>query len=269
MLAIAIDLARQAGDLLRRGHNAGALAVANKSSAVDLVTEFDLASERLIANGLRGHFADHAIYGEESGGTLPTAGPVWVIDPLDGTTNFAHGYPLFSVTLALLVDGQPELGVTYDPLRDDLFWAQRGQGAWRGDQRLHVSPAVDLGASLLATGFPYDRASTADNNLAEFSHFMPQTRGVRRGGSAALDIAWVAAGWLDGYWERNIEVWDLAAGVLMVREAGGVATTYSGRPWQPGDRNAVAANSVLHLALLHGLQTARRGLPDLADPHPG
>lgn len=264
MLDIAIDLARRAGDLLRRGHQQGAGQVASKSSAVDLVTEFDLASERLISDGLRQRCPGHAIYGEESGGALPAAGPVWVIDPLDGTTNFAHGYPVFSVTLALLVDGQPELGVTYDPLRDDLFWAQRGQGAWRGERRLHVSSAATLGTSLLATGFPYDRAATADNNLAEFSHLMPRTRGVRRGGSAALDIAWVAAGWLDGYWERRIELWDVATGVLLVREAGGQVSSYSGRPWQPGDRNVVAANSVLHPELWQSLQTARNGLPALS-----
>jgi myo-inositol-1(or 4)-monophosphatase len=261
MLDVAIDLARQAGELLRQGHRNGAGAVASKASAVDLVTEFDLASERLITDGLRRHCPGHAIFGEETGEALPAAGPVWVVDPLDGTTNFAHGYPVFSVTLALLVDGRPELGVTYDPLRDDLFWAQRGQGAWRGQRRLQVSTTAELGASLLATGFAYDRASNADNNLAEFSHFVPRTRGVRRGGSAALDIAWVAAGWLDGYWERGIQVWDMVAGVLLVNEAGGVVTSYSGRPWQATDRNVLAANSVLHRMLMQGLQTARQGLP--------
>jgi len=263
MLDVAIDLARQAGELLRQGHQNGAGPIASKGSAVDLVTQFDLASERLITDGLRGRFPDHAIFGEETGETLPAAGPVWVVDPLDGTTNFAHGYPLFSVTLALLVDGQPELGVTYDPLRDDLFWAQRGQGAWRDERRLHVSTTTEPGASLLATGFAYDRASNADNNLAEFSHFVPRTRGVRRGGSAALDMAWVAAGWLDGYWERGIHVWDLAAGVLLIREAGGVVTDYSGRPWQPADRNVVAANTVLHSILLQGLHSARQDFPAL------
>jgi myo-inositol-1(or 4)-monophosphatase len=265
MLDFVIDLARQAGDLLRRGHQNGAVSITNKSSAVDLVTEYDLASERLLVDGLRSRFPDHAIYGEESGGALQATGPQWVIDPLDGTTNFAHGYPVFCVTLALLIDGQPELGVTYDPLRDDLFWAQRGQGAWRGQQRLRVSSTPTLDVSLLATGFAYDRASNADNNLAESAYFVTKTRGVRRSGSAALEIAWVAAGWLDGYWERGIQVWDLAAGVLMVREAGGLATTYSGRPWQPGDRNVATANGVLHQALLQGVQTARQGLPALAD----
>lgn len=264
MLTIAIDLARQAGELLRRGHRDGARQIASKGSAVDLVTEIDLASERLITAGLRQRFPDHAIFGEETGDALPAAGPVWVVDPLDGTTNFAHGYPVFSVTLALLVDGEPQLGVTYDPLRDDLFWAQRGQGAWRGQRRLRSSRTTELSASLLATGFAYDRATNPDNNLAEFSAFVPQCRGVRRGGSAALDIAWVAAGWLDGYWERGIQVWDVAAGVLLVHEAGGTVTTYSGQPWQPCDRNVVAANSVLHPSLLQGLQIARQDLPALS-----
>lgn len=263
MLATAIDLARQAGELLRQGHRDGARQIASKGSAVDLVTEVDLASERLITTGLRQRFPAHAIFGEETGDVLPADGPVWVVDPLDGTTNFAHGYPVFCVTLALLVDGRPELGVTYDPLRDDLFWAQRGQGAWRGQRRLRSSATAELGASLLATGFAYDRASNPDNNLAEFSAFVPKCRGVRRGGSAALDIAWVAAGWLDGYWERGIHVWDVAAGVLLVHEAGGIVTTYGGQPWQPTDRNVVASNRVLHTALLQGLQSARRDLPAL------
>ncbi len=263
MLATAIDLVRQAGNLLRQGHSNGAGRTVSKSSAVDLVTEYDLASERLITAGLRQHFPDYAVLGEESAHTLPESGPVWVIDPLDGTTNFAHGFPVFSISLALLVDRQPTLGVVYDPLRDDLFWAQRGQGAWRGEQRLHVASSFSLATSLLATGFPYDRATAADNNLAEFSYFMPRTRGVRRAGSAALDMAWVAAGWLNGYWERGVQVWDIAAAILMVQEAGGVVTTYAGRPWQPGDRTVVAASNEVHELLLHGLAEARRGLPAL------
>ncbi|MFZ2487200.1 MAG: inositol monophosphatase family protein [Anaerolineae bacterium] len=259
MLATAINLVRAAGDLLRQGHYNGSGRAASKSSAVDLVTEYDLASERLITAGLRQHFPDYAILGEEGDHTLPAAGPVWVIDPVDGTTNFAHGFPVFSISLALLVDRQPELGVVYDPLRDDLFWAQRGQGAWRGERRLQVAPSSSLESSLLATGFPYDRASNADNNLAEFSYFMPRTRGVRRAGSAALDMAWVAAGWVNGYWERGVQVWDMAAAVLMVSEAGGLVTTYSGRPWQPGDRTVVGAHSTVHALLLNGIAEARGG----------
>ena len=263
MLNFAISLAHQAGELLRQGHARGVEIVATKQSAVDLVTEVDLASDRLIVEGLRDRFPDHAILSEESGENLPERGPVWVVDPLDGTTNFAHGYPVFSVTLALLIDREVELGVVYDPLRDDTFWAQRGQGAWRNSSRIQVSTTAELGRSLLATGFAYDRASNPDNNLAEFGYFMPKTRGVRRAGSAALDIAFTAAGWLDGYWEKGLNVWDTAAGILLAREAGGIATTYGGRPWQAGDRTVVVSNGVLHNTLISGLRHARLELPEL------
>lgn len=263
MLTFAINLAHQAGDLLRQGHARGVDTIITKQSAVDLVTEVDLASDRLISESLRERFPDHAILTEESSRDLPERGLVWVVDPLDGTTNFAHGYPVFSVTLALLIDREIELGVIYDPLRDETFWAQRGQGAWRNGQGMQVSTTAELGRSLLATGFAYDRASNPDNNLAEFSHFMPKTRGVRRAGSAALELAFTAAGWLDGYWEKCLHIWDTAAGVLMVREAGGIATTYAGRPWRPGDRNVVVSNGVLHDVLLSGLRQARLALPEL------
>ena len=263
MLTFAINLAHQAGELLRQGHARGVDTIITKQSAVDLVTEVDLASDKLIRESLRDRFPDHAILTEESSGDLPERGSVWVVDPLDGTTNFAHGYPVFSVTIALLVDQEIELGVIYDPLRDETFWAQRGQGAWRNGLRIQVSTTAELGRSLLATGFAYDRASNPDNNLAEFSHFMPKTRGVRRAGSAALELAFTAAGWLDGYWEKDLHVWDTAAGILMVREAGGTATTYSGRPWRPGHRNVVVSNGVLHGILLSGLRHARLDLPEL------
>ena len=260
MLDIAIGLARKAGDLLREGYRSGAGQIISKSSAVDLVTAYDMASEQLISEGLRQHFPDHAIHGEESGTELPTRGPVWVIDPVDGTTNFAHGFPVFSVTLALLQDRVPVLGVTYDPLRNELYWAEQGRGAWCDGRQVHVIAPASLTQSLLATGFPYDRASTAENNLAEFSYFMPKTRGVRRAGSAALDIAWVAAGRLNGYWERGVQVWDMAAGALMVREAGGVVTTYQGNGWQPGDRYIVASSPELHPVMLAGLAAAREAV---------
>jgi len=257
MLEVAVELARAAGALLREGHRNGAGQAASKSSAVDLVTAYDLASEQLISAGLRAHFPDHAIHGEEGGGDLPEHGPVWVIDPVDGTTNFAHGFPVFSVTLALLVDRQPVLGVIYDPLRDEVLWAEQGRGAWCEGRPLQVADADALNQCLLATGFPYDRAATSDNNLAEFSYFMPKTRGVRRAGSAALDIAFVAAGRLNGYWERGVQVWDMAAGALMVREAGGLVTNYQGASWQPGDRTIVAAPPRVHALLLAGLAVAR------------
>lgn len=262
MLHFAQTLARQAGDLLRQAHAGGPRHITSKASSVDLVTEVDLASERLMTAALRARFPDHAIFGEESGDELPLHGPVWVLDPVDGTTNFAHGYPVFSLTLALLVDRQIELGVIYDPLRDELYSGVRGRGAWRGEGHpLHVSATDRLGSSLLATGFAYDRATNPDNNLAEFSYFMPRTRGVRRGGSAALDAVWVACGWVDGYWERGVQVWDVAAAVLMIREAGGVVTTYRGEPWQPGHRTILAANAALHPVLLRDLSALRADLP--------
>lgn len=261
----AVDLVRQASRLVREGHARGPSQVRTKQSSVDLVTEVDLASEQLITEALRARFPDHIVYAEESGGDLPEGCPVWVADPLDGTTNFAHGFPVFGVSLALICDGRVELGVTCDPLRDEIYWARRGEGAYCNGRRLRVSETAGLGESLLATGFQYDRATNADNNLAEFSYFMPKTRGVRRAGAASLDLAWIAAGRLDGYWEKGLHVWDFAAGQVLIEEAGGRVTTYAGHPWHPRSGNMVASNGVesLHEALLHGIASARGGLPGL------
>lgn len=265
MLDFAIDLARQAGLLLRSFHTQGPSQVSSKQSSVDLVTEADLASEQLIVQALRDRFPGHGLVTEEGGGRLALTGPEWVVDPLDGTTNFAHGYPVFAVTLAFLQDGVVQLGVTFDPLRDEMYWAFRGQGAWCNGRQLRVSATATLDHSLLATGFQYDRATNPDNNLAEFSYFMPRTRGVRRSGAAALEMAWVAAGRLDGYWEKGLHAWDLAAGALLVEEAAGHATTYAGRPWLPETGNIVICNGVpaLQQALLAGLRAARQGLSSL------
>lgn len=257
-LDFAIELAHQAGQLLREAHSRGPSQIKSKLSSADLVTEVDLASEQVILSAIRQRFPDHAIYAEESGGTLPPRGAVWTVDPLDGTTNFAHGLPLFCVSLALIIDGRVQLGVTYDPLRDHLFWAERGRGAWRNDRRLHVSTASELGRSLLESGFAYHRADTPDNNLPEFNYFMPRSRGVRWLGSAALSMAWLAAGQLDGYWENDLKAWDWAAGQVLVEEAGGRVSTFDGQPWRPGDSSLVASNgSTLHAALLDGIATAR------------
>lgn len=265
MLDFTINLARQAGHVLREYNRHGPGQINTKQSAVDLVTEADLASEQLILGALRRQFPEHAILSEEAQGALPTRGPAWAVDPLDGTTNFAHGYPVFAVTLAFFMDGVAQLGVTYDPLRDEMFWSERGQGAWCNGRRLWVSSTSALEQSLLATGFQYDRATNPDNNLAEFSYFVPRTRGVRRSGSAALELAWLAAGRLDGFWEKGLNVWDAAAGEVLISEAGGRLTTYTGQPWHPTKRNVVASNGVhsLHAALLAGIATARQNLPSL------
>lgn len=256
-LDFAIDTARAAGQVLRerfRQHHT----VTSKSSPVDLVTEADLASEQLIVDRIRRRFPDHAILAEEGSSGEHRAPYRWLIDPLDGTTNYAHGFPVWSVVIALAQGDDVLLGVAYDPLRDELFTAGRGIGAFLDGQRLRVSPTPRLGESLLATGFPYSRATEAQNNLGPFNHLMPRVRGVRRGGSAALDLAYVAAGRLDGYWEFWLNPWDWAAGALMVREAGGTVTDVAGEFWRPGMLSLVATNGHVHSELLDAVSKGLR-----------
>ncbi len=265
-LLTAVMLAQQAGELLLSIHRQGPRRVVTKSTGVDLLTEADLASQALIVTELSRRFPDHGILAEEdTGGHHDAAGgALWLVDPLDGTTNFAHRFPVFAVSIALWVDGRPQIGVVQDVVRERTYWAAAGQGAWlAGERRLQVSAVSDLRQSLLATGFPYSRALHTDNNLAEFNALMPATRGVRRAGSAALDMAWVADGRLDGYWEPYLAPWDWAAGILLVGEAGGTVSDYGGGPLHLGSRTIVASNGRVHPALLATIQEARRraGLP--------
>ncbi|MBU0491264.1 MAG: inositol monophosphatase [Chloroflexi bacterium] len=249
MLDFAIETARAAGQLLRDRYHEHHV-IRSKSSPVDLVTEADVASEQLIVGRIRQQFPDHAILTEEGSGQANGSAYTWLIDPLDGTTNYAHGYPVWAVVMALAQADTVLLGVTYDPLRDELFATQRGAGAFLNDRRLRVSTAARLGESLVATGFPYDRATNPQNNLGPFNHVMPRVRGVRRGGAAALDMAYVAAGRLDGYWEFRLNPWDWAAGSLLVTEAGGTVTDVAGASWRPGLSSLVATNGLLHAELL-------------------
>ena len=253
MKDFAVELAREAGQVLM-DHFERRLIVKSKSSEIDLVTEADVASDKLIVEAIRQQYPEHSILSEEGLGEEQAGEFLWLIDPLDGTTNYAHGYPVFSVTITLQREGENVLGVTYDPVRDELFWAEKGQGAYCNGRRLSVSGVVNLRHSLLATGFFYTRASIEDNNLAEFGRIMPRVQGVRRGGSAALDMAYVAAGRLDGYWEFHLSPWDWAAGDLLVREAGGRTSDVSGRPWRLRSGNMVATNDLLHEALLAALK---------------
>jgi len=259
VLEFALDTARRAGRLLcefaDRQHTIG-----HKSTVIDLVTEADLASERLIVDAIRTRFPDHTIQSEEGLGDLGTVVPgvphLWLVDPLDGTVNYAHRYPMWAVSLALAEAGKVVIGVAYDPLRDEIFWAERGQGAWldcrgNGGARLQVSTAPRLQQALLATGFPYRLAFLADNNLAEFNAAVPRAQGVRRAGAAVLDLAHVAAGRLDGYWEKHLQPWDWAAGWLLVEEAGGTVTTLDGRPWSLQENNMAATNGLIHDELLN------------------
>ena len=224
-LTIAIDLARQAGMLLREGY--GRVTEVKYKGEIDLITEFDLRSEQLLVEGIQQAYPNDAILAEENG--LMGEGEYrWLIDPLDGTTNFAHSIPIFVISLAFAQGSQPQLGVIYDPMRDELFHATVDDGAWLNGRRLHVSASPTLNQSLLVTGFPYDMRTNPDNNLDHFANLALCSRGVRRLGSAALDLAYIAAGRFDGYWEMRLWPWDWGAGMLMVKEAGGRVTRIDG-----------------------------------------
>ena len=261
VLEFAIATARAAGQLLcqlyRQHHS-----VHLKSSDIDVVTEADIASEQLIVDAIRQEFPDHGIFSEEGLGDVHAlvadSTPVWLVDPLDGTVNYAHGYPLWGVSLALSEGGQVLLAVTFDPLRDEIFSAQQGKGAWCNGERIQVSGVAELRQALVATGFAYKRATLVDNNLAEFSAVMPRVQGVRRAGAAVLDLAHLADGRLDGYWEMHLRPWDWAAGWLLVEEAGGKVTDMRGEPWSLASRDIVASNGLLHAELLSRLAQARQ-----------
>ncbi|HMK08160.1 MAG TPA: inositol monophosphatase family protein [Anaerolineales bacterium] len=250
-LDLALEVARAAGGLLRDG--LGRATVEHKSP-LELVTEFDRASERLIVERVLASFPQDGLLAEE-GSHRPGGEWRWYIDPLDGTTNFAHGLPHFAVSIGAEAGGSLAFGVVYDPMRDEMFHAARGQGAYLNDRRLHVSAAVDLSRSLLVTGFPYDLRDNQDNNLDHFSRLARRSLAVRRFGSAALDLAYVAAGRFDGYWELRLAPWDLAAGIVLVLEAGGTVTRADGapHPLQPPPSIA-ASNGPLHGPLLEALR---------------
>ncbi len=251
-LNVAEQLAREAGALLREGYaNAG---VIEHKGVLDLVTEFDRRSEALILSGLRQAFPDHGVYAEESGRSAHTSDYEWLVDPLDGTTNFAHAFPVFAVSIALTRRGQLRVGVVYDPLRDELFCARAGQGATLNGRPLQVSPQAELGQALLATGFAYDVRTNPHNNFAEFQQFHLRAQAVRRAGAAALDCAYVAAGRLDGYWEFRIKPWDVGAGALLVQEAGGRATTTAGAEAFLGEPSILVSNGRLHDQMLRVLR---------------
>jgi myo-inositol-1(or 4)-monophosphatase len=253
---LAIEVARAAGDLLR-SELLGPRRIAFKGSPTNLVTEMDARAEALIVDRLLGTFPDDAILAEERGAAAGRSGRRWIIDPLDGTTNYAHGLPIFGVSIALEVGGRVQLGVVYDPSQRELFVAERGAGAFCNDARLTVSTATTLDASLLATGFPYDIRVKDDNNLREYAAFAVRTRGVRRLGSAVLYLAWLAAGRFDGYWELRLGPWDVAAGGLMVEEAGGRLTAITGGPLDLEAPTVIASNGQIHDAILAVLREIR------------
>jgi myo-inositol-1(or 4)-monophosphatase len=224
-----------------------------KKGPIDLVTAADLATERAFRTLIGGRFPSHAVLGEEAGagGSSPAAARFrWIIDPLDGTTNFAHGLAFFCVSIALQVDGQTEIAVVYDPVAQELFSAERGRGAWVNGTRLRVSTHDALLDALLCTGFPYSIREDQARQVDVFARFLGRARAVRRLGSAALDLSYVAAGRFDGFWEEQLHAWDIAAGVLLVQEAGGRVTGYDDEPVDLFAGRIVASNGPLHAAML-------------------
>lgn len=264
--AIAATIAREAGAVLMalfdQPHQQR-----TKKTAIDIVTEGDTASEAVIIAALQRHFPEHHIVSEEGGGDMSasaeTAAYFWYIDPLDGTTNYASNIPFFSVSIGLADrDMNPLVGVVYDPFGDQLFSAARGFGATLNDKPLHVSATATLETAVLCAGFPYDSHTNPDNNLPEWNAFTKRARALRCMGSAALELSYVAAGRLDGFWEQRIHPWDVTAGIVIVREAGGAVTDYSGQESSRmlSGHQIVASNRLIHEQMLAMLREARNSL---------
>jgi myo-inositol-1(or 4)-monophosphatase len=254
---VAVDAARAAGRLLR-DELSGVRRIAYKGTPTNLVTEMDQRAEAEILGRLRVAFPDDAILSEETGAAAGRSGRRWIVDPLDGTTNYAHGLPIFSVSIALETEGRVVLGVVYDPARDELFVGERGRGATLNDAPIRVSATKSLGESLLVTGFPYNIRDTPDTNLPEYAAFSVRARAVRRLGSAVIDLAYVACGRFDGFWELRLGAWDVAAGSVLVEEAGGTVTGIDGRPLDLEAPTLVATNGLVQQAVLDVLAEVRR-----------
>ena len=253
MLDFAIETARQAGHILMEKF--GRITVTKKGD-INLVTEADLASEQHIIERIMSYYPKHAILAEESGEAVVMGADStwkWIIDPLDGTTNYAHGYPCFCVTLALEHDGDIVMGVTFDPTRDELFAAERGRGATLNGKSIRVSSNDKLGDALIVTGFPYD-FKNKENFARHLTDFLFHSRGVRRDGSAAIDMAYVACGRFDGFWEEGLNPWDVAAGKLLIEEAGGVVTYYDGSKFSIYKPPICASNGGIHSQMLEVLR---------------
>jgi len=243
-LETAIDLCRAAGDILNYYADRDKL-VEFKGHA-NLVTIADKKSEELIIGGILSRYPSHSILAEESGATQSGAAVKWIIDPLDGTTNFAHGYPFYCVSIAVEEKGEIVCGAVYDPVREEMFSAARGAGAYRNGERLKVSNVDRLSQALLITGFPYNFRERLDTVIRQFGKFLVASQAVRRGGSAALDLCYVASGRLDGFWELYLQPWDTAAGHVILEEAGGRVTDFKGGPFSIYNKETLASNGLLH-----------------------
>jgi myo-inositol-1(or 4)-monophosphatase len=254
VLNFATQIARDAGNLLVQ--KLGFAKITSKGD-INLVTEADIAAENLIIERIRSHYPQHGILAEESGEAVLVGGKSewkWIIDPLDGTTNYAHGYPCFCVSIALEHAGELEIGVVYDPMRDEMFAAERGRGATLNDRKIRVSSIDQLSQSMLCTGFPYNVRERRDF-AREFTKFTMKAQAVRRDGSAALDLAYVACGRFDGFWEDGLNPWDIAAGALLIFEARGRVTNFKDEPLDIYNEQVLASNGLIHDAMMHVLRS--------------
>ncbi|HPJ96194.1 MAG TPA: inositol monophosphatase family protein [Syntrophales bacterium] len=256
-LESAVFMARQAGLLLKEKFDQPH--TIEYKGEINIVTEADHASEALIIRHIREMYPDHDILTEESKGRATGADFRWIIDPLDGTTNYAHGYPVFCVSIALEKRGEICCGAVYNPMLDEMFFASKGGGAFLNDKTIHVSGTKDLSKSLLATGFPYDVRDSLENNMNYFNHMAVNVQAIRRAGAAALDMCYVAAGRFDGFWELKLMPWDTAAAWLVVREAGGWVTDLFGGLFFLEAPHALASNGIIHEGLIAILSQVRQG----------
>ena len=251
MLNIAVQAARQASRIILRFMEQMDKVEITEKTINDFVTQVDILSEEMIISHIKKAYPDHAILSEEMGYKKGfNEEYCWVIDPLDGTRNFMHGYPQFSISIAILKNNVPELGLIYDPIRQELFTATRGQGAYVNSRRMRISAAKRMGQTLIGTGFPFCNKENIKNYLTAFENVFSKCGDIRRAGSAALDLAYVAAGRLDGFWESNLHSWDMAAGALMIKEAGGIVTDFQGGETYLESGKIVAGNAKIHKELI-------------------
>ncbi len=252
MLDFAVRVARDAGRLLR--DRLGTNIHVGHKGAINIVTDVNLASEQLIREAVATYYPRHEVLAEEGGLSESRSDYRWIVNPLDGTTNYAHGYPVFCVSIALEHKGEVMLGVVYDPMRDELFTAERGGGAALNSRPIKVSATSDLMQSLLSTGFPYDIRTSTFTNLDHWSNFALNAQALRRDGAAALDLCYVACGRYDGFWELNLAPWDTAAGALIVEEAGGRVTDFEGNAFSNYKPQVLASNGLIHQRMMEILK---------------
>ncbi|MBX5438034.1 MAG: inositol monophosphatase [Thermoflavifilum sp.] len=252
---VLLDTIQAAGSVLLEGMKQH-FQVHHKDTLNNLVTEIDKRAEALILERIRSQFPDHAVLSEEAGAMQRDSDFRWIIDPLDGTVNFAHHLPICSVSIALEKQGEVIMGAVYNPFLNELFFAEKGKGAFLNERPIHVSAADNIQTAFLVTGFPYQWRDMPHDPVEVFGYFIKQGIPVRRLGSAAIDLCWVACGRFDGYWEHHIHAWDVAAGCLIVREAGGRVSDFQGRDYDLQASQLIASNGFIHGDLLHAVQTA-------------